>query len=195
MRRAIAIAIILLFAYLLPICAQETYPAQSLAATPPMGWNSWDSYGMKITEPEYKANAEWMTEHLKPFDWQYAAVDDGSYLQNPESRGKPAWQFTLDGEGRFVPAPNRFPSAANGAGFKPLADYVYSLGLKFGIHIIRGIAREAVAKNFPITRSSNPAAEAADPSDNCEWNPDDLGVKDNAAGQAYYDSLAKLYVG
>jgi hypothetical protein len=87
-----------------------------------MGWNSWDSYGMTITEAEYKTNADWMAEHLKRFGWQYAVVDEGWYIQNPESGGKPAWQFTLDTEGRFLPAPNRFPSAANHAGFKPLAD-------------------------------------------------------------------------
>src|SRR5215831_11119670 len=103
--------------------------APRLALTPPMGWNSWDSYGMTVTEAEYKANADWMARHLKPFGWQYAVVDEGWYIQNPESGGKPSWQFTLDREGRFLPAPNRFPSTANDAGFKPLADYVHSLGL------------------------------------------------------------------
>jgi hypothetical protein len=158
-----------------------------------MGWNSWDSYGLTINETEYKANVEWMAEHLKQFGWQYAVVDEGWYLQNPESGGKPAWQYTLDNRSRFMPAPNRFPSAANGAGFKPLADYVHSLGLNFGIHIIRGIPREAVAKNTPIADSSYHAAEAADQSDTCSWNPDNYGVKDNQAGQAYYDSVARLY--
>jgi hypothetical protein len=166
-----------------------------LAATPPMGWNSWDSYGLTITEAEYKANADWMAKHLKQFGWQYTVVDEGWYLQNPESGGKPAWQFTLDKESRFLPAPNRFPSAAGGAGFKPLADYVHARGLKFGIHIIRGIPREAVAQNLPIAGSPYHAAEAADRSDVCAWNPDNFGVKDNAAGQAYYDSLAQLYAG
>ena len=97
--------------------------------------------------------------------------------------------------GRFLPATNRFPSATNRQGFKPLADYVHSLGLKFGIHIIRGIPREAVDKNLPIANSSFHAAEAADKSDTCSWNPDNYGVRDNAAGQAYYDSLASLYAG
>jgi len=116
-------------------------------------------------------------------------------LQNPESGGKPAWQFTLDKYSRFVPDSNRFPSAASGTGFKPLADYVHSLGLKFGIHIIRGIPREAVEQNLAIAGSSYHAAEAAERSDTCAWNSDTFGVKDNAAGQAYYDSLAKLYAG
>lgn len=192
MRRLVG-TIIPLSAILLPLYAQQGKPADRLAATPPMGWNSWDSYGLTINESEFKANANWMANRLKQFGWQYAVVDEGWYLQNPESGGKPAWQFTLDDEGRFMPAPNRFSSSANGAGFKPLADYVHSLGLQFGIHIIRGIPREAVAKNLPIADSAYHAAEASDRSDTCSWNPDNYGVKDNPAGQAYYDSLAKLY--
>ncbi len=177
----------LLAATLLPLSAQE------LAPTPPMGWNSWDSYGLTISEAEFKSNADWMARRLKPSGWQYVVVDEGWYLQNPESGGKPVWQFTLDENGRFTPALNRFPSATGSAGFKPLAGYVHSLGLKFGIHLIRGIPREAVARNLPIAGSSYRAADAADTSDTCSWNPDNYGVKANAAGQAYYDSLAKLY--
>ena len=184
---------VLFAASLLPLSAQQAKPSPRLAATPPMGWNSWDSYGLTITEAEYKANADWMAKHLKQFGWQYAVVDEGWYLRNPESGGKPAWQFTLDKQGRFMPAPNRFPSAADGAGFRPLADYVHSLGLKFGIHIIRGIPREAVAKNLPIAGTEYHAADAADTSDTCSWNPDTYGVKSNPAGQAFYDSLAQLY--
>ena len=194
MKRAAFAAIILFAAGLLSLSAKQAERAQPrLAATPPMGWNSWDSYGLTINEVEYKANVDWMAKHLKGFGWQYAVVDEGWYLQNPESGGKPAWQFTLDSESRYLPAPNRFPSATQGAGFKPLADYVHALGLKFGLHIIRGIPREAVAKNLPIAGSSYHAADAADQSDTCSWNPDNYGVKDNAAGQAYYDSVAKLY--
>lgn len=192
--RRILPAFSLTFIMTLALFGQEAKPANPLLApTPPMGWNSWDSYGLTVTEAEFKANAEWIAQHLKQFGWQYAVVDEGWYLQNPESGGKPAWQYTLDHTSRFLPAENRFPSAAGGAGFKPLADYTHSLGLKFGIHIIRGIPREAVAKNMPLADSSFHSAEAADPSDTCAWNPDNYGVKDNAVGQAYYTSLAKLY--
>ncbi len=194
MKRVVLAVLVLFNASLLPLSAQQAERTEPpLAATPPMGWNSWDSYGLTINEAEYKANADWLATHLKEFGWQYAVVDEGWYLQNPESGGKPAWQFTLDGESRYLPAPNRFPSAAPGAGFKPLADSVHGLGLKFGLHIIRGIPREAVAKNLPIADSPFHAADAADPSDTCSWNPDNYGVKDNIAGQAYYDSLARLY--
>jgi len=195
MRRAFLEAMLLLVLSQLSLPAQQGAFSPRLAFTLPMGWNSWDSYGLTITQAEYKANAAWMAEHLKAFGWQYEVVDEGWYLRNPESGRKPTWQFTLDGEGRFVPAPNRFPSTANGSGFKPLADHAHSLGLKFGIHLIRGIPREAVTKNLAIADTSYHAADAADPSDTCYWNPDTYGVKNNPAGQAYYDSLAHLYAG
>ncbi|HLH05584.1 MAG TPA: glycoside hydrolase family 27 protein [Bryobacteraceae bacterium] len=163
-----------------------------LALHPPMGWNSWDSFGLTVTESEFKANAQWLASNLKQHGWQYVVVDEGWYLKNPEA--KPGqFQFTMGPDGRYLPAVNRFPSAASDAGFKPLADYVHSLGLKFGIHIIRGIPREAAKRDLPIAGSQFRAAEAADQSDTCSWNADNYGVKYTPAGQAYYDSLAKLY--
>jgi alpha-galactosidase len=164
-----------------------------LAARPPMGWNSWDSYGLTINESEFKANADWLAKNLKAYGWRYAVIDEGWYLANPASKGKPAWQYTMDEFGRYQPAPNRFPSAVPSRGLKPVADSVHALGLKFGIHIIRGIPREAVSKNLPIAGSRYHAVDAADTSDRCAWNPDNYGVKNTAAGQDYYDSLARLY--
>ena len=168
-----------------------------LAPTPPMGWNSWDSYGLTITEAEFKANVDWLHQHLQPYGWQYVVVDEGWYLTHPENAGKQGADqgYTLSPDGRYLPATNRFPSAAGEQGLKSLADYAHSLGLKFGIHIIRGIPKEAVEKNLPIAGSPYHAAEAADQSDTCRWNPDNYGLKDNAAGQAYYNSLGRLYAG
>ena len=166
----------------------------SIAPTPPMGWNSWDSYGQTITEAQFKANAEWMARHLKKSGWQYVVVDEGWYLANPTDDPK-QYKFQMTDDGRFVPDPGRFPSAKGDAGFKPLADYVHSLGLKFGLHIIRGIPREAVAKNMAIAGSPFLAGDAADQSDACPWNIYNWGVKANDAGQAYYDSIAKQYAG
>ncbi|WP_216841221.1 glycoside hydrolase family 27 protein [Acidobacterium sp. S8] len=184
---------------LLIIAATTCSFAQSheklIAPTPPMGWNSWDSYGLTITENQFKANVDWFNQHLKPYGWQYVVIDEGWYLQHPENAGtKGADQgYTLDSNGRYLPAPNRFSSSNGDAGLKALGDYVHSLGLKFGIHIIRGIPKEAVEKNLPIAGSSFHAADAANTSDLCRWNPDNYGLKANAAGQAYYDSLGKLY--
>ncbi len=147
---------------------------------------------MTVTEAEFKANAEWMAQHVERYGWRYAVVDEGWYLENPEAKPG-SFRFVMDENGRYVPAANRFPSAANGAGFKMLAVAMHSLGLKFGVHIIRGIPREAVAKKLPVADSSFHAADAADETDTCPWNKDNFGVKANPAGQAYYDSVAKLY--
>ena len=103
-----------------------------LAPTPPMGWNSWDSYGLSITEAEYKANASWLHRHLQPLGWQYVVVDEGWYLRAPGQKGA-AQGFVMDDDGRYIVADNRFSSS----GFKPLADWVHGQGLKFGLHIIR----------------------------------------------------------
>ena len=166
-----------------------------LAATPPMGWNSWDGYGTTITEDHFEANAAWFAKHLKPMGWQYVVVDMEWFVTNPIPEGNSKnSQFSLDSYGRYTPATNRFPSAAKDAGFKPLADYAHSLGLKFGIHILRGIPKEAVEKNLAIEGSPFHASDAADTSETCPWNPDNYGVDAHKPGaQAYYDSIARLY--
>jgi alpha-galactosidase len=160
---------------------------------PPMGWNSWDSYGTTINEAAVKANAEWMAKHLKEFGWQYVVVDMEWFVTNPVPEGGAKDSvYSLDKNGRYTPAPNRFPSAEN-RGFKPLGDYMHSLGLKFGIHILQGIPKQAVKQNSPIEGSTFHAADVADVSGTCPWNFDNYDVKNNAAGQAYYDSIARLY--
>lgn len=165
------------------------------APTPPMGWNSYDAYGTTIDEAQFRANARWMSRHLKPFGWHYAIIDMGWYVQNPTPPGNaPDAIVTLDSHGRYIPAPNRFPSAANGAGFAPLAAYVHSLGLGFGIHILRGIPREAVKNNLPIANSDYRAADAVDTDATCPWNPDNMALDaGKPAAQAYYNSIAAQY--
>ena len=166
-----------------------------LAATPPMGWNSWDAYAETVSESDIRANAKWMAEHLKKFGWQYVVADSGWYVTN-HSAGTNAEnaEFNLDRFGRYAPAVNTFPSAAQGAGFKPLADFVHSLGLKFGLHILRGIPKEAVRKNLPIAGGSFHAVDAANTSDTCPWNPFNYGLDAaKPAAQVYYDSIALLY--
>jgi alpha-galactosidase len=176
--------------------AQQTpAPPAKVAATPPMGWNSWDSFGTAVTEDEVKANADYMAKNLAQFGWKYIVVDIQWYA--PTAKGHtyiPGAKLEMDVYGRLIPAVNRFPSAANGAGFKPLADYVHSKGLLFGIHIMRGIPKEAVTKVLPIEGTAYDAADIADPDNLCVWNPDMMGVDTTKPGaQAYYDSLAELY--
>jgi hypothetical protein len=125
--------------------------ADGAAATPPMGWNSWDCYGTTVTEAEVKANADYMATRLKQHGWQYIVVD--IQWSESESQGARIPPGCRAGDGRVRqahPAVNRFPSAAGGRGFRPLADYVHSLGLRFGIHIMRGIPRQAVKANLPV---------------------------------------------
>ena len=99
----------------------------------------------------------------------------------------------MDEYGRMQPSPIRFPSSVDGSGFKWLADYIHAKGLKFGIHIMRGIPRDAAHRHLPIYASTYTADEAADAFSICGWNPDMYGVKDNEAGQAYYDSIISMY--
>jgi alpha-galactosidase len=166
------------------------FAATDVAPTPPMGWNSWDSYGLTVTEAEFKANVSWLHEHLQPLGWRYVVVDEGWYLRAPGQKGA-AQGFVMDDDGRYLVADNRFSSS----GFKPLADWVHKQGLKLGLHIIRGIPRQAVEKNLPIAGSSFHAADAANTTDTCRWNSDNYGLNANPAAQAYYDSIIKLYAG
>lgn len=164
---------------------------------PPMGWNSWDCYGAAVNEAQVRANAQYMAENLKEYGWEYIVVDIQWYEPNAVSHeyNKGA-KLVMDGFGRLMPAVNRFPSAADGKGFRPLAEYVHSLGLKFGIHILRGIPRQAIRSNSPILGTNIRAAEIADFGNVCAWNGDMCGIDMSREGaQAYYDSLFALYAG
>jgi alpha-galactosidase len=168
---------------------------QHLAATPPMGWNSWDSYGTTVREDQVKANAEAMSRSLAKYGWKYIVVDIQWYEPNAQGHEyKPGAHLSMDKYGRLFPAVNRFPSSAGGQGFKPLADYIHGKGLKFGIHIMRGIPRQAVAENLPIKGTKYHASDVADRENLCTWNSDMWGVDMTKPGaQAYYDSIAELY--
>jgi len=167
------------------------------APSPPMGWNSWDCFGTTVTEAQTKAQTDFMAEKLKAHGWQYIVVDIQWY--QPTATGhdyKAGAKLTMDAFSRLVPAPEKFPSAANNAGFKALADYVHSKGLKFGIHMMRGISRQAVQQNTPIKGTAYHAADIADPKSLCSWNPDMVGVDMTKPGaQTYYDSLMELVAG
>jgi alpha-galactosidase len=170
----------------------------SLALTPPMGWNSYDAFGDNVVESEVLANARYVAAKLQPVGWDtivvdYCWSDPGAHDNNRNARANAP--LAADNFGRLLPAPNRFSSAVDGAGFKPLADAVHALGLKFGIHIMRGIPRNSVFTNLPIQGSNFTATDAANTNDKCVWCPDMFGVRNNAAGQAWYDSCARLWAG
>jgi len=160
-----------------------------------MGWNSYDCYGNSVTEEEVKANADYMADNLAKHGWEYIVVDYYWYCPPDIARRKPGPdEYLIDEYGRLIPHPDKFPSAANGQGFKPLADYVHSKGLKFGIHIMRGIPREAVKKNLPIANSSYCAADIANEESICNWSEVMYGINMSKPGaQDYYDSIMELY--
>jgi len=177
------------------IFAQTNKNYHNWAKTPPLGWNSWDCFGTTVTEQQIKDQADAMAKYLLPSGYEYLTVDIQWY--EPESKGHsydPKAILTMDEYGRLTPGLKKFPSAVNGKGFKTLADYVHSKGLKFGIHIMRGIPRQAVEKKTPILGTTVRAKDIALTNSICSWNPDMYGVDaTKPEGQAYYNSIVQMY--
>jgi len=178
-----------------------------LAATPPMGWNSYNCFGSAVHEDEVKANANYMAKNLKKFGWEYIVVDflwsydnpPGSKIGNPYQMKMPdgslvPW-LTMDKWGRLMPQPNKFPSAWGGLGFKPLANYIHSKGLKFGIHVMRGIPRQAYWAKSPIKGTNGITADmVADTNSKCSWMNHMYGLDMKKSGaQEYLNSILELY--
>ncbi len=172
-------------------------PEIKLAQTPPMGWNSYNCFGGNVTEAEVKANTDYMAEKLKQHGWEYIVVDFLWYCDDQNSAEKFQNRRPdqhIDEFGRLFPSEKLHPSSAGGKGFKPLADYVHSKGLKFGIHIMRGIPRQAISANTPIKNSTAKAAEVANLADTCVWYGGLTGLKMTKTGaQEYYNSIFELY--
>ena len=184
----------------LTVCCAIAQPSGSsttptlIAPTPPMGWNSWDAYGLTIDEADYRANTT-VLAGMKQLGWTYSVIDEGWYMQDPFADKLETRKYLWNANGILIPTSSRFPSSVNDAGFKPLADWVHAQGLKFGIHIVRGIPKQVVDLNLPIADSSFHAKDAADIPATCPWDDGNYGVSDTPAGQAYYDSMMKLYAG
>ncbi|MCG6187888.1 glycoside hydrolase family 27 protein [Maribellus maritimus] len=180
-----------------PLLAQNKTPEfYSLAESPPMGWNSWDCYGPTVTEKEVKANTDYMAEKLKSFGWQYIVVDIRWYVENTKAQGYNQTDpvYCMDEYGRLIPATNKFPSSAENNGFKPLADYIHKKGLKFGIHLMRGIPVEAVKRNTPVKGTKHSAKDIYSEELQCKWLRDMYTVDASKPGaQEYYNSLFELY--
>ncbi len=165
------------------------------APTPPMGWNSWDCYGAGIWQDDALANADYMDKNLKAHGWQYVVIDIQWYepLAHTETYRRGA-ALVSDANGRLHPAPNRFPLTADTGSFKPIADYIHAKGLKFGLHLMRGIPRQAVDRdNAPILGTAYHAQDIVDRNNVCGWNNDMYGVDMTKPGaQEYYDSVFAL---
>ena len=169
----------------------------NVCLTPPMGWNSWDCYGPSVNEEQLLGNAQYMADHLKDYGWEYVCCDI-QWSEPTAGKISPyyvpfAW-LTLDEYGRQMPAPERFPSAAEGRGFGPIAEKIHGMGLKFGIHIMRGVPRLAVHKHLPVKGTSTTCDKIAASASVCRWNTDMYGIDASKEGaQAYYDSIFELY--
>lgn len=164
------------------------------AKTPPCGWNSWDCFGAGVNEEQLIANADYMAKHLKQYGWEYIVCDIQWYEPKACSNDYNNFaELCCDEYGRLIPAENRFPSSKGGKGFKPIADYIHSLGLKFGIHIMRGIPRQAVHADLPIKDSEYTARQVAHHFSVCSWNTDMYGMKNCEGAQDYYNSIIKMY--
>lgn len=181
--------------------------AQNVALTPPMGWNSYNCFGSAVHEDEVKANADYVAKNLKQVGWQYIVVDflwsydnpPGSNIGNPFQQRLPDGSYvpwlTMDKWGRLSPQPTKFPSAFGGKGFGPLAEYVHGLGLKFGIHVMRGIPRQAVWAKSPVKGTNGITADMiADTNSKCPWMNHMYGLNMKKPGaQEYLNSILELY--
>ena len=167
----------------------------SWAQTPPMGWNSWDCFGAGVWESNVIANADYMADKLKPHGWNTITIDIQWYepLAHTMAYRRGA-VLEMDGKGRLLPATNRFPMTAETRSFKPIADYLHSKGLKFGLHLLRGIPRQAVENRLPVLGTSYTAADIANTNSKCAWNTDMYGVDMTKPGaQEYYNSVFALF--
>lgn len=166
-----------------------------VAKRPPMGWNSWDCYGAAVNEEQLLGNAEYMAEKLKAYGWEYVVCDIQWYEPGADSHAYHKFtDLAMDEYSRLIPAEDRFPSSAGGKGFKPIADKIHDMGLKFGIHIMRGIPRQAVHRNTKLLGTTATARDVAHPASICLWNTDMYGVDANCEGaQEYYNSIFKMY--
>ena len=176
------------------------------AMTPPMGWNSWDCYYSSVTEKEVMQNARYLVDNdLVRHGWEYVVVDIRWYCDHPSLGGGNYNQrgdqgYVLDAYGRYLPSPRRFPSCMKDGiniGFKALADSIHNMGLKFGIHIMRGVPKAVVGSNYQLKGSEQtPWSQVYNGTTSpCTWLKDNLLVRNNEAGQQYYNSIMDLYAG
>jgi len=171
-----------------------------LAPHPPLGWNSYDAFNCNVTEEEVKQTADVMALYLKPIGYEYVVIDYCWYYprvcsqQCPKQRAGFIPALCMDEFGRYLPAIDRFPSATDGKGFTAIAESVHARGLKLGIHVMRGIPKEAVHRRLPVQGAGITADRIAMPETACKWLNHNFGVDMSKPGaQQYYDSVFRLY--
>ena len=167
------------------------------AVQPPMGWNSWDCYAATVTEKQILDHAEYMSKNLLAFGWEFIVCDIQWYeplAGTGDGEYRPFAELCMDEFSRLLPAENRFPSSAGGRGFAPIAEKIHGMGLKFGLHYMRGIPRQAAHRKSKIKGTDITAEKIANPFSICKWNSDMYGV-DSAKphAQDYYNSVFEQF--
>ena len=169
----------------------QYYVNYTVAEKPPLGWNSFDSYGVYLHEKAAYKNLEAFDKLLKPFGYEYFVIDAGWFGEFKLKSGtiypseKHALNLSFDENGLLQPSKTYFPN-----GIKPIADRCHELGIKFGIHLMRGIPRAAVKQNLRIKNSKYTASQVADTTSICSWNHQNYGINmDHPGGQEFYNSL------
>ncbi len=204
LRTAGAIALTLLCGIGRAAAQDDIATFRTWAMTPPMGWNSWDCYFSSVTEKEVMQNAQYLVDNdLVRHGWEYVVIDIRWYCNHPSLGG--GWynqqgtqDYVLDEYGRYLPSPTRFPSCmvdGKNQGFKALADKLHAMGLKFGIHLMRGVPKVVVGSNYKLKGSEQtPWTQVYNGTTSpCAWLGDNLRVRDNEYGQLYYNSIMDLY--
>ena len=150
---------------------EEMPPFRTWALTPPMGWNSWDCYYSSVTEKEVLQNAQYLVDNdLVRHGWEYVVIDIRWYCNHPSLGGgnynqRGDQDYVIDEYGRYLPSPTRFPSCmqdGENIGFKALADKLHAMGLKFGIHIMRGVPKSVVGSSYKLKGSEDISAILAE---------------------------------
>ncbi|GMI75059.1 ARAPASE [Hibiscus trionum] len=148
------------------------------ASTPPRGWNSYDSFCWTVSEEEFLQNAEIVSNRLKPHGYEYVVVDYLWYRRKVPGAYVDSLGFdVVDEWGRPIPDPGRWPSSKGGKGFSEVAKKVHSMGLKFGIHVMRGISLQAFNANTPILDTIKGSAYEES---GRQWRAKDIGLKERA---------------
>lgn len=164
---------------------------RALTPRPPLGWNSYDCYGCSANQRVVRTNLDAFAKRLKPSGYEYFVIDNGWFAEyaiapgDEFTREREASDIRLDNNARQLPSKVSFPG-----GLKPLIDYAHSLGIKFGVHMMRGIPRKAVLLNQPVLGTNVTAADIANVNDTCKWCKYMYGVDmDKPGAQAYYNSV------
>ncbi len=168
---------------------------------PVMGYNTFDSYGWSVTEKEFKDDVVFIDKELKQFGYKYMCLDFMWSTPGRDSRDNPdqdenfsPWRY-MDRYGRLIPAPDRFKESIKGNSLKYLADFIHDRGMKFGIHVMCGVPRQAVAAKSVIKGTDITCDKIVDlNAPFCTWNNEMYPIDFSKVGsEEYVESLIELY--